>query len=242
MRKGIAAAIVAALVLGISVGAAAVGGRKSIEVDYSGIRLKVDGKLVETGTSQPFVVVDESRTYIPARFLAEAMGAKVGYDAAANLVVVHTPRYVESEQNNGVTTYRFPYYGTSINWPSGGSAETGGTNLLRHQSATAGLVVDRLKHDVEASKFEPFVESMIEGLQMIMPITISRQYGVSVPGAVRAIELRGAMKVANVEMPIWIRLIASDSGVWMLMASTEPASTMDDETITAYLNTFSLGK
>lgn len=119
MRKGwFAGIVVTATVLGIATGAVgATGVRKMLEVEYRGISMKVDGRTVKTD-AEPFLVVDQGRTYVPARPLAEALNAKVGWDAGTNTVQVYTPDYVEGQTAGESTTWRFPYYGLKLKAPS----------------------------------------------------------------------------------------------------------------------------
>ncbi len=236
------AAVAATLVLGISVGATAAGFRKNIEVDYSGVKIKVDGQVVDTANSQPFIVVEEGRTYVPARYLAEALGAKVGFDSETNSVLVYTPKYMESKTEEGVTTYTFPYYGASVQWPAAGQLRPSNAYLLQHESSNAIFQVNRIAFNPTAMPFDPMVTAMVSGLKSTLPITITGEEKITVTGAVGAKELTGIAKLAGMDMPMRLRFVADQNNIWLMMAITIPTGAMDDATVTKYLNTFTLGK
>lgn len=113
MQKTKLIAVVSALLLvGMAAGAgAATSIRRSIDVEYSRIRLTVNDHAVDTGGSQPFLVVSEGRTYIPARYLAEAMGGKVSRDEATRQVQVLTPDYGRFLGDR----IEWPYYDLAVN-------------------------------------------------------------------------------------------------------------------------------
>lgn len=242
VRKGwLVILVVFSLVLGISVGASAVGFRKSIEVDYSGVKLLVDGKVINTGESRPFIVVSESRTYIPARFLAEALGAKVGYDAQTNSVMIFTPNHAESATESGITTFHFPYYGATMKWPAAGELRPGSGNLVLHESPNATLLINRVPFAPNTLAFDGMIESILAGLQVQFPIDIAEAGEVIVPGSAGAVELKGTANLGGRAAPVWLRFVADTESIWMIMVMTAPDSPMGAAAVNSFLNTFSLG-
>lgn len=240
-KRWTAAAIATTLVLGISVGAAAVGIRKHIEVDYSGVKIKVDGKIVDTANAQPFIVVEEGRTYVPARYLAEAMGAKVGFDGQTNTVLVYTPNHVEAKVQGDVTTFSFPYYGASLQWPAGGSQRPNKSFLLQLQSANAVLQVNRVDFH-PAMGFDQMVKAMMAALQSTLAFNVTGERPVIAAGAVGAKEMLGTVKIAGQETPMRLRFVADEQNMWLMMVITIPQGNLSEEAVTRYLDTFSFGK
>ena len=57
-----------------------------LNAEYSNIKLKLNGTYIDTGTDEPFIV--NGRTYIPARYVAEAMGGVVSWDVGNNTVII----------------------------------------------------------------------------------------------------------------------------------------------------------
>jgi hypothetical protein len=59
---------------------------KNIEAFYNDIKLMVNGKIVDTKQDTPFIY--NGRTYTPARYVAEALGATVKWNETTNVVEV----------------------------------------------------------------------------------------------------------------------------------------------------------
>lgn len=58
---------------------------KTVEAFYNNIKLVVNGKNIEMDV-EPFIA--NGRTYVPARYVAEALGSSVSWDETNNAVVV----------------------------------------------------------------------------------------------------------------------------------------------------------
>jgi hypothetical protein len=226
------------LVLGMAVGATAAGVRRNIEVEYGGINLKVDGKAVDTGSSQPFVVVEEGRTYVPARYLAEALNAKVDWDAATKSVLVSTPRYYKTETQGDMTTYTFPYYGVSVKWPAGGKTQAS-DELLEVQYANNLTSVTVMNY--QAAGFDTMVDAGLAAIKQ-SGATITAEEPVTVPGAVAARDATGTMKLAGNELPMRIRFAAADAKhLWMVMVIYNKQTDPDGAKAKSFLSGFTFG-
>lgn len=77
----------------------------------AGIEVHVNGRKVEFPDQKPFIVPEVQRTYVPLRFVSEALGADVEWDGAAKAAVVSTdgknirmPVGTNIAQVNGVNT------------------------------------------------------------------------------------------------------------------------------------------
>lgn len=81
---------------------------ESIQVIFSNITIEVDEKETHTDT-EPFIYND--RVYAPVRFVVEAMGGEVAWDAQGNKVVVKS--YVDFPQCDYLNGELF-YYGLVI--------------------------------------------------------------------------------------------------------------------------------
>lgn len=55
----------------------------------SGLTLKVNGETIDTGDTPPFIA--DGRTMVPVRFISEALGAEVKWDANTRLVTITAP-------------------------------------------------------------------------------------------------------------------------------------------------------
>jgi len=58
-------------------------GQKNVKVTYSGIKIVVDGQLIET-SEQPFLL--KSRVYVPLRAVADALQKEVGWENSTVLI------------------------------------------------------------------------------------------------------------------------------------------------------------
>jgi hypothetical protein len=59
---------------------------KQIKAQFESIKLKINGKIIDTGKDEPFIY--NGRTYIPARYIAEGLGATVTWDAKGKIIEV----------------------------------------------------------------------------------------------------------------------------------------------------------
>lgn len=66
---------------------------KTLEAVYNNIKLSVYGQVIDTQGNEPFIV--EGRTYVPARYVAEAMGGVVKWNETENTVEVVKPEAPE---------------------------------------------------------------------------------------------------------------------------------------------------
>lgn len=102
-----------------AVGAWAAGGRRAqIEVEYRDIKVAVDDKVL-TMDAEPFLHVAAGRTFVPARFVAEALGGKVTGMDATNTVRIYTDTYATSKRDGDTVTWTNPAHGFSIQTPAG---------------------------------------------------------------------------------------------------------------------------
>lgn len=62
------------------------GSLKTIDVLFNNIKLSINGNIVDTGDTQPFIY--NGRTYIPARYIAENLNAEVKWNETNNTVEV----------------------------------------------------------------------------------------------------------------------------------------------------------
>lgn len=242
MRKAwVGAVVAAALLIGVAVGAGAESIRKSIEVEYPGIKVTVNGKVVDAGASQPFIVLAEGRTYVPARGLAEAMGGKVSWDDATKTVKVATPRYLEIIPAGDVTIYSLPYYGASIKLPATFKPQADKANFINAGVGTTGAIVNRI--DMPAGvPFDAVVNMLLGSFKGAgMEITASKPM-TAPPGATAAQELEGTMAAGTIAMPMHARIIADTTGIWFLMATYDNRVDAGGAKAMGILDTFSLGK
>lgn len=239
-KRWLITALTLTLVLGISVGATAAGTRRDISVNYSGITMKVDGKLVQTGDSQPFVVVDEGRTYVPARYLAEALGAKVGFDATSQTVQIYTPRYVESVTSGGTTAYALPYYGSSLTLPAGGTRRDMNSVLLQVEYKDVAVQLQRVDIPTAVS-FDMMETGILGALQSSLQLKLTSQTDVTVKDALNARDAKGTMQMAGLTVPVWARFVQDRSqNFWTVLVFSDPAAKVDDARAASLIGGFSL--
>lgn len=92
-------AIISALVVGITPVALAKTGTANIPVQYSNIKVVVDGKDLST-SKEPFIY--DGTTYLPLRAVAEAVGKEVSWDNTAKVAYLgKAPEKVKQEKNSG---------------------------------------------------------------------------------------------------------------------------------------------
>jgi hypothetical protein len=240
-RVWLVATVVGTLLVGASVGAVGATYRQNIEVDYSGIKIKLDGKIVDTGTSQPFVVVSEGRTYVPARQLAEALNAKVDWDPYAKSVLVYTANYYEANTVGNLTTYSFPYFGATMVLPSGGEVQPGRSSLLQLVYPSVMVMVSRMDNEAMLP-VDMMTSAAIGALKSTMPMTITAQEKIQVDGAIGASDFMGTLKLAGLDAPFRMRIIAQSKNIWMLMTMADPSANVSDAALKSYLTGFVLPK
>ena len=100
-------AIISALVVGVTPVALAKTGLVNIPVQYSNIKVVVDGKELST-SKEPFIY--DGTTYLPLRAVAEAVGKEVNWDNAAKVAYLgakpaaSAPQTQAPAQTNNTTT------------------------------------------------------------------------------------------------------------------------------------------
>ena len=60
---------------------------KDLRVYYRNIKIKVNGKIIDVGEDEPFIY--NNRTYVPIRFVSEALDKVVEWDNNQNIVVIN---------------------------------------------------------------------------------------------------------------------------------------------------------
>ena len=83
MKRFISGFLLGALIFAVP---AIANNAKTIEAFYNNIKLSVYGQIVDTEGNEPFIV--GGRTYVPARYVAEAMGGVVKWNETENTVEV----------------------------------------------------------------------------------------------------------------------------------------------------------
>lgn len=88
---GLAAAMLCSSMLG---GAIAANYQKQATLDYTGIKIKLNGQMVTPKDAngapvEPFAI--SGTTYLPVRGVASALGLEVGWDPATQTVILSTP-------------------------------------------------------------------------------------------------------------------------------------------------------
>lgn len=109
MKRFISGFVLGALIFAVPVLA---NNSKNIEAFYNNIKIKVYGQLVDTEGNEPFIV--DGRTYVPARYVAEAMGGHVNWNAETNTVEVVKPEALEMTKltSDGLEAeYRYDFLG-----------------------------------------------------------------------------------------------------------------------------------
>lgn len=80
---------------------------RSIDVTYRNISVRVDGQTIQSDT-EPFIVNATGRTVVPARALAEALGASVGWDESTSTVQVYSNRHADRTWEGERIRHRVP--------------------------------------------------------------------------------------------------------------------------------------
>jgi predicted secreted protein len=100
-RNLITLILVPALILSLALGVYAATGSKQIEVTYRDISIQMNGKPV-VADQEPFIF--DGRTFVPLRFVAQALGQNVTWDDSKSQVRVAKPLELNSAFN-GKTVY-----------------------------------------------------------------------------------------------------------------------------------------
>lgn len=224
-RRWITGALVVALAL-VSAGAgawAATGVRKQIEVEYRQIQIQVDGETVVVD-AEPFFHVEQGRVFIPARSLAEALGAKVEWEDATSTVQVYTRQHVASVVEGEQRIWSMPGAGFQLRAPLGWVRQEGDGSALLHlalpdPSGVSGLVgVTQLPEapGTLSDQFDQVIESMrfiYADLQVADPTDSGRR-----------ISATGTAKLAGQKVGLAFRLVEGNDGDWLLFGLYPEAS------------------
>lgn len=106
-----------ALAVGVATGALGAGLTRSIDVTYRNITIQVDGQQIQTD-AEPFIVNASGRTVVPARALAEALGATVGWDDATSTVQVWSNRHAERTREGDTIRHKVPAARFQVAYPA----------------------------------------------------------------------------------------------------------------------------
>jgi len=235
VRKVLIAAGLALLVT-VSAGAGAAWAtdsvRKQIEVEYRGMSIAVDGQKIEVGDLEPFIYLEKGRTFVPARPLAEALGAKVDWDAESSTVLVFTKAYVGVSQEGETNVWSSPALGFTLKAPASFArqpAATAALQLARPDPATGTNSVVAFSADVPmALPSRQIAEATITAMAQVGGVTGAK--------AARWVEAEervtaygtGAL-VGRIPVVFAVRVIKTESATWMLtyMTAQSNAATLE---------------
>lgn len=188
--------------------------RQQIEVEYRQIQIKVDGETV-TVDAEPFLT-GKGRVFIPARPLAEALGAKVEWEDASGTVQVYTKRHVASRVEGDRRLWSMPGAGFEIRAPLGWVRQEGDDSALLHlavpdPSGLNGLVgITRLPEDPAtlAAQFD----QVLTGMRFLYTdLKLTEQ--IDLVGQVTA---TGTASLSGHSVGLSFRMIEAQGGNWLL--------------------------
>jgi hypothetical protein len=230
MRKlWIGLAMAGLMVASAAAGAmAATGTRKQIEVEYKNIKISVDGNQVDTSDAEPFLYVAQGRNYVPARALAEALGAKVDWDANTNTVLVYTENYLKTTTDGEYKVWSSPADGFTIRVPRGFLRADMPTSILQLvlPDATGNLnaVVAVGKADLpqDGTSLTDKANALVYGLsQTFLPgATVTRT-----TADASQVTLEGTTVLMGGQVPatFTLRLVTSAKGSFIILTITPTA-------------------
>lgn len=70
------------------------GGMENISAFFNDIKIKINGKIIDTANDEPFIY--NGRTYVPARYVAEGLGASVKWNETSNTVEIDSVGNINS--------------------------------------------------------------------------------------------------------------------------------------------------
>ncbi|MFZ5828130.1 MAG: stalk domain-containing protein [Bacillota bacterium] len=225
-RRWITGALAIALALSAGAGAgawAATSVRQQIEVEYRQIQIKVDGEAV-TVDAEPFLYLEKGRVFIPARPLAEALGARVEWEDQTSTVQVYTKRHVISRVEGERRVWSMPGAGFEVRAPLGWLRQEGDGSALLHlalpdPNGLNGLVgITRLPE--ETAPLATQFDQVIEGMRFVytdLKLTEQSDAG----GRITA---RGTAMLAGRPVGLSFRMIESQGGNWLLFGLYPEAS------------------
>jgi hypothetical protein len=65
-----------------------------IDVLYNNIKIQINGKLIDTGDDKPFIY--NGRTYVPARYVAQELGATVKWNETSGIIEIDQNKVVSA--------------------------------------------------------------------------------------------------------------------------------------------------
>lgn len=219
---GLAAAL-ALLSAGAGAWAATSVVRQQIEVEYRHIQIKVDGETV-TVDAEPFLYLEKNRVFIPARPLAEALGATVGWDEESSTVQVYTKRYAASRQEGDHRIWSMPGAGFELQAPLGWvRQESDSSTLLQlalpDPSGLNGVMaVTQLPEDPAALGTQ--FDRVIEGMRFVYA-------DLQVTGRTESsgqVNAGGTAMLAGRPVGLTFRMLEAKGGNWLLMGLYSQAS------------------
>lgn len=208
--------LAAALLVGLVTGVLAAGEvTRRIEVTFRGIAIRVDDQAIAAST-EPFVVADSGRVMIPARDLAEALGAAVEWDDATSTVHVYSADFVAAEPQAGGTRFRVPARGLSLSLPPGYlQVEFPGAVLAVQDAAGhSGAVV--LRWDAPELPLDQLVDSVLAAMGAAAGAPLSVQSQAATVAGAPGFDVRARSVQPAVEYHL--RLTERDGSVWVVAA------------------------
>lgn len=196
--------------------------RRQIEVDYTGVKLAVDGKQVDLTGVEPFLYQD--RTFVPARFVAQPLGAKVAWDQATNTVQVYSPSYVQVTTEGSMKTWTLPGQGFRVKAPGTYMQSTvglGALELLSYDFASGDMSMVIIRKQSFAGDTAPLKEkaqSLLTGLGMLL---MPDAKVTAVTESADSARLTGTATLQGKPAQFVLKLVAAGpDGAWALMGLT----------------------
>ncbi len=227
-RLLVSAAILATVLASAGAGAwAATGIQQQITVEYRQIQIEVDGQPV-TVDAEPFLHLEKGRVFIPARPLAEALGAKVAWDDTTSTVQVYTKHHVTSTVVGEQRIWSMPGAGFTITAPIGWIRQEPMDTALLHlalpdaQGLNGLIGVTRLPAD--SAPLTTQFDQALAGIGAIysdFAVSARTESNSQVNAAATA-------KLAGLPVGMMIRMIQADGGHWLLFGlypETESSAT-----------------
>ena len=75
---------------------------KEILAHFNNIKITVNGQQIETDVEAPPFIYND-RTYVPLRFVSEALGADVGWDSKTKTAIINSKNNIKLEKNESFT-------------------------------------------------------------------------------------------------------------------------------------------
>lgn len=218
MRRALIMAL--ALLLVSSAAAAALASNysrsRSIQVTFRNVKIAVDGQEIDT-ENEPFIF--EGRTYLPARPLAEALGARVEWDDASNSVLVYSPNFSQISELENSFRYRHLAGGFEVSYPK---------TYTRIEPGLAGAVLTLQKNGVSFSvnPSQKTVTDLEEWTNFNVMIMESLFSGFRITGrkaiqayGTEAVEVEGEFQSGETVDITRTRFFVKNGRAWMISAS-----------------------